>query len=94
MVVIVLAAIVGAGVWFGQRDRASQTPCERYAVELVRALDHCHSGLTRNHAHHAAACEESIDPSRACLERVKALECEALELGAVASAGDVCTRRR
>jgi hypothetical protein len=90
-----VGAIVAVGLYLGQRDQASKTPCQRYAEVMVRSLDNCHSGQNRNHAHHVAICEARVDPTPACLEKIEALSreaCDALERGPSA-AGAVCARR-
>ena len=92
-VVLALALVVGGGLWLGKRDEAGKTPCELYARTVVRALDHCYSGQTREHGHHIAYCEQSIDPGEACLERIRSLSCEELERGPLAAAGDVCRKQ-
>ncbi len=90
--VALAGGVIGIGLLLGRRHDASMTPCERYAATITRALDNCSSGQTRNHSHHIAACERSIDPTPACLERIEALPCAELELGPGA-AGDVCRKK-
>jgi hypothetical protein len=94
-VVVVAAAgiVLGAGLWLGKRDEESLTRCQRYARTIVRALDHCYSGKTREHRHHIEECDRSIDPSEACLERIQDLPCEELERGPAVAAAGVCLRQ-
>jgi hypothetical protein len=89
--VVVIAAIAGVGLWLGRVDEGSMTPCERYTELVVRELDNCHSGVTRNQADHVAVCEQSVDPSARCFERIEALACDELER-LPASAGDDCRK--
>lgn len=93
VIVLVLAgAVAGVGLLLGRKQEAAKTPCERYVATMQRALDNCSSGETRNHAHHLAVCEQSVDPTPECLERIEKLKCAELEQGP-ASAGDVCRKK-
>lgn len=93
VIVLVLAGVVvGVGLLLGRKQAASKTPCERYVDTMVRAIDNCSSGETRNHAHHLAVCKQSVDPTPDCLERIEALSCGELEHGP-AAAGDVCHKK-
>jgi hypothetical protein len=87
----VVAVVVGAGFFLGRREDASKSPCERYAETMAGALDNCSSGRNRNSSYHVAACERSVNPSEACLERLKSLPCDQLDL-APGSAGPVCRK--
>jgi hypothetical protein len=93
VLVAALGIVLGAGLWLGKRDEESLTRCQRYARTVVRALDHCYSGKTREHRHHIGECERSIDPPEACLERIQVLPCEELERGPAAAAAGVCLRQ-
>ena len=92
IVLAVVGAIIGFGLWLGKRDRESKTPCERYAEVMARALDNCHSGVNRSARHHVAICEQSVDPTPSCLKRVKQMKCNALEIGPSAF-GEVCQKQ-
>lgn len=93
VVVALVAAVVAVGVWLGRKDAASKSPCERYAEVITRELDNCHSGVTRNHAHHIEICKESVDPTAACLEAIEGLSCEQIERGPAAFA-EACRKGR
>jgi hypothetical protein len=82
---------VGGGVFLSRHEDSSKSPCERYARTMARVLDNCHSGKNRNHAYHVAACEKSVNPTDACLERIESLPCDQLEIGPTA-AGPVCRK--
>lgn len=88
--VVLIAAVIGVGLWLGRRDAASKTPCQRYAELLDRELDNCHSGMSRDLEQRALECEQSIDPTPACFDRIEALSCEELERGPVVTAGEAC----
>ena len=70
--------MIATGVWLGQRQDASRTPCERYARAAARALANCHSG-DRDHQAHLAACERSVQPDEGCFDRLGALSCDSIE---------------
>jgi hypothetical protein len=90
--IAVVGAILGLAWYLNRADEAAKTGCQRYAETVATALDNCHSGVNRNHGHHIAICERSIDPSDACLERIQALSCDELERGVPASAGEICRK--
>ncbi len=92
IVLVLVGAVAGVGLLLGRKQEASKTPCERYVATMVRALDNCSSGETRNHAHHLAVCEQSVDPTPDCLERIEELKCAELE-HAPTAAGDVCHKK-
>jgi len=77
LVLAVVAAAVGGGVWLGKREVSSKTPCERYAEEAGRALANCHSGAM-DHPRLLAACKE-VEPDDGCFERLEGLACEVVE---------------
>lgn len=92
-IVLVLAgAVVAVGFMLGRKQDASKTPCERYVTVMDRALDNCSSGATRNHDHHLAVCNQSVDPTPACLERIETMSCGELE-NAPSTFGDVCRKK-
>ena len=90
----IAAAVVGVGYWMGRSEQAAQSPCQRYAETLDRALDNCHSGQNRSPEKMVASCERDVDPSAACLEAIEKLPCPDLERGAAVSAGAVCLKKR
>lgn len=92
VVAVLVAAVVGGGLLLNRMDKASKTGCERYAEIVARELDNCHSGQNRSHRHLIGQCQQSIDPSAACFERIDALSCDQLERGVPASAGEVCRK--
>jgi hypothetical protein len=92
IVVALVGAIVGLGIFFGRRQDASMAPCERYAETMVGVIDNCSSGKNRNHSYHIEACERSIDPTPECLDRIRALSCSELEQGLWAS-DDACRKK-
>jgi hypothetical protein len=92
VVVALVGAILGLGLFFGRRQDASMTPCERYAETMTQAIDNCHSGMNQNHAYHITTCERSVDPTPECLDRIEALPCAELEKGPTA-AGDACRKK-
>jgi hypothetical protein len=92
IVVALVGAIVGLGLFFGRRQDASMTPCERYAETMIDAIDNCSSGKNRNHTYHVETCETSIDPTPECLDHIRALSCSDVEKGVLA-AGDVCRKK-
>jgi hypothetical protein len=88
---VAAAAVIGGGVWLGLREDAGQTPCERYTHAAERALANCHSGY-QDHPWLLAQCEEAIEVDDGCLERLKALSCEAIERNP-AVVLDVCRKK-
>jgi hypothetical protein len=90
--IAVVAVILGLAWYLNRKDEATKSGCQRYAETVATALDNCHSGVNRNHGHHIAICERSIDPSDACLEKIKTLSCDELERGVPGSAGEVCRK--
>ena len=71
----------------------------RQSVETPRYewdedLDNCHSGVTKNHAHHIEICEREVDPSDACIRAIEAMTCDQLEAGPARVAPQVCGKRR
>ena len=96
VLILVVGLAVGGGVWLGKREDASKTPCQLYARTMVGALDNCHSGQTREHAHHIAVCEQNLDPSDACLARIKEVavqSCPDLEQWPHVASADVCRKQ-
>ena len=80
--ILAIAAILGLGMWCGQRQEASLEPCERYARAVHTALDNCHSGVNRDRVYHREHCERAIDVTAACLkeiEELSLLQCRELE---------------
>lgn len=90
---VALGLFLGAGLWLGKRDDASKTPCERYAEVAYRVLYNCHSGLSKAVEHHTAVCEQVIDPTPACLERLEALTCDELRRPPEIATGAACARK-
>lgn len=87
---VALGLIVGLGMWFGKRDNDSKTPCEKYAEVAGRVLYNCHSGQAKDAKHHTAVCEELLDPTPACLERLENLTCDELQLPPEIATGAAC----
>ena len=75
LVLLAVAAVIGTGLWLGRKEDAARTPCERYMRILRTALDHCHSGVTENPEHHLGICEQSINPTEACFDKIRAMSC-------------------
>jgi hypothetical protein len=91
---LALALLIGGGLYLGFREDAEKTPCERYARVYTQRLSNCHSGVTKNHAHHIEICERDVDPSDACLEKIESMTCDQLEAGPAIVAPGVCGKPR
>jgi hypothetical protein len=87
----VAGLLVGGGLWLARVDEGSKASCERYADTLARALANCHRDKSRSQL--LDICEQSVDATPACLDRIKELSCADLEL-APGSAGEVCQKGR
>jgi hypothetical protein len=90
-VLVAAGMVAGGGFILARMDDASRTPCQRFARTLERALANCSSG--RSSSQLVQVCEKTVDPSDACMERIKELSCADLEL-APATAGEVCRKRQ
>lgn len=90
--VLAIGLVIGAGTLIGRCDDAKKTPCERYAATVVRELDNCHSGVTREHRHHIEICERLVNATEACLAKIETLSCPQLEADPAAAAGAVCQK--
>ena len=77
-VIVAAAAVIGGGVWLGQREDASKSPCARSARAAGRALANCHSGAM-DHARLLSICEQEVEPDEACLGRLSGVSCESIE---------------
>jgi hypothetical protein len=71
LAVLVIAAVLGVGMFFGQRKEASLSPCERYARTVYTALDNCHSGVNRDREFHRQYCEQNLTVTEQCLEEIR-----------------------
>ena len=90
---VTIAAVLGLGMWFGQREDASRTPCERYARTVYTALDNCHSGVNRDRVYHREHCEQALEVTDECLaeiERLSHRQCRELERRV--SSHQLCTK--
>ncbi len=79
---LVIATVLVAGLWFGQREEEARTPCEDYARTVHTSLDNCHSGVNRDRVHHEEVCEQSLEVTEECLgeiERMSRRDCRDLE---------------
>ena len=91
-VIAAVGLVIGIGALVSRCDDAKKTPCERYAATMARELNNCHSGVNRNHEHHIAICERSVNATKACLEKIEKLSCPELEADPAAAAGEVCQK--
>ena len=69
LVLVAIGAVLGIGLWIGQRKDAERTPCERYMHTILEAGDHCHSGVTRKAEYHVGICERIDRADRGLLRR-------------------------
>ena len=94
VIILTVGLVIGGGLYLGKRKDAERTPCERYATVYTRQLNNCHSGVTKNHAHHIEICERDVNPSDACIQTIEAMTCEQLEAGPAIVAPQVCGKPR
>ena len=87
-----IAIVLSAAMWFGKADEASTTPCQLYARTVSKALDNCHSGRNRSSRHHIKICKQNVNPTKACLSAIRALSCDELERSAQVFASIDCHR--
>ena len=93
IVIPIIGLVIGAGLWLGHRKDAAKSPCQRYADVVDRVLRNCHSGQNKGADHHMAICEQSLDPTPACLERLDTLTCDELERTPQVAARAACSRK-
>ena len=92
VVVVVVAGVVGGGYALNKCEQSDKSFCERYAKTMARELDNCHSGVNRSHRFHIDICERRVNPTDACLEKIKTLSCPQLEASPPSSAPDACAK--
>ena len=93
VVLAVVGVFVGGGLWLGKRKDAAMTPCERYGAVANRILYNCHSGLEKSPEHHTAVCEQHLDATPECLQRMESLTCDELRRPLKVATGAACARK-
>lgn len=93
VLVLAIGAVIGTGLWLGRSQDAERTPCERYMRTLRIALDHCHSGVTRNPEHHLGICERSIEPTEACFDAIRAMTCPEINADPTGASLPACRKQ-